>query len=413
MKKILISVKGDGLGEDAQIRVALTTDGKLTEIFYEGSERGQAVGNIYKGQVEDVLSGLGSAFVDVGEGDSLFLSQSEINEAILRSRGFKPGPRSPRINEVINEGESLIVQVRREGIGTKNPQGTTKISLPGRFWVFLPKDSRLGISRRINDQNKIDWLKDVARNLKEENEGLIARTASENASKEDLKRDFNFLLGTWKGIEEEAYQVSSPALLHSNASLVRQTIRDRLLGDIEEVVVDSRGVYEDVLDYLHYLRMDEYEDVVSYYEESEPLFRKYGIEKQIRQSLEREVPLNAGGYLVIDETEALTAIDVNTGSNVNHKNQAQAILNTNMAAAEEIPRQLRIRKISGIIVVDFVDMHRKDYQQKVIGKLREELRKDRVPADFIDMTDLGLVEITRKREGESLADMMESMDIRS
>lgn len=365
------------------------------------------MGNIYKGKVEDVLSGLGSAFVGVGETESLFLSKSEINDAILRSRGFDSSENLPPINEIIHKGENLIVQVRREGIGSKNPQGTTKISLPGRFWVFLPKDRRLGISRRVKDPDTIQWLKGVARELKEDSEGLIARTASEKATKEDLERDFNFLLGTWKGIEEDARRANAPELIHQNARLIRQVIRDRLLGNVTKVLVDSKETYGDIIDYLHYLRMDEYEDIVKLYDENEePLFEKYNVESQIDRSLERQVPLDSGGYLAIDETEALTAIDVNTGSNVAHKNQEKAILNTNLSAAKEIPRQLKLRKISGIIIVDFVDMRDKENQQKVINILKEELRSDRVPADFIDMTELGLVEITRKKEGESLSDML-------
>jgi len=404
MKQILISTKEKENGEK---RIAILEDGKLVEIFYEDFQQDKLVGNIYKGKVEDVLSGLGSAFVDVGEEQSLFLSRSEINQAILRSRGFDPNEYPPRINKVINEGESLIVQVKRGGIGSKNPQGTTKVSLPGRYWVFLPKDSRLGISRRITDDSEIQRLKDVARNLKEENEGLIARTASENASKEDLKRDFNFLLGTWKGVEEEATNVKSPHLLHSHAGMVRTVIRDRLLEDVDQVLTDSKSVYDDIIDYLHYLRMDNFQDVVQHYQDDEPLFEHYGVESQLKKCLQREVSLDSGGYLAIDETEALTAIDVNTGGNVDHKNQAQAILNTNLSAAREIPIQLRLRKISGIIVVDFVDMYDNEDQQKVIDELKKSLREDRVPADFIDMTPLGLVEITRKREGESLADLME------
>ncbi|MCF7876510.1 Rne/Rng family ribonuclease [Candidatus Bipolaricaulota bacterium] len=407
MKRILISSAKEGSGEK---RVAITEDGKLVEIFYEDFQQDKLVSNIYKGRVEDVLSGLGSAFVDVGEEQSLFLSRSEINQAILRSRGFDPNEYPPMINKVINEGESLIVQVKRGGIGTKNPQGTTKISLPGRYWVFLPKDSRLGISRRITDDQEIQRLKNVARNLKEENEGLIARTASKNASKEDLKRDFNFLLGTWKGIEEEATKVKPPHLLHSHAGIVRTVIRDRLLEGVDQVLVNTKDTYEDILDYIHYLRMDEFQDAIELYQEDEPLFTRYGVESQLKQCLKREVNLDSGGYLAIDETEALTAIDVNTGGNVNHKNQAQAILNTNLAAAREIPIQLRLRKISGIIIVDFVDMYDNEDQQKVINQLKDSLREDRVPADFIDMTPLGLVEITRKREGESLADLMEEYD---
>ncbi|MFW6190566.1 MAG: Rne/Rng family ribonuclease, partial [Candidatus Bipolaricaulota bacterium] len=355
MKQILISSKDKE--QHGEKRIAILEDGKLVEIFYEDFQQDKLVGNIYKGRVEDILSGLGSAFVDVGEEQSLFLSRSEINQAILRSRGFNPKEYPPRIDKVINEGESLIVQVKRGGIGSKNPQGTTKVSLPGRYWVFLPKDSRLGISRRITDDREIQRLKDVARNLKEENEGLIARTASKNASKEDLKRDFNFLLGTWKGVEEEANNVKAPHLLHSHAGMVRTVIRDRLLEDVDEVLTNSKPVYEDIIDYLHYLRMDNFQDVVRHYQQDTPMFKHYGVEKQLEKCLQREVSLDSGGYLAIDETEALTAIDVNTGGNVNHKNQAQAILNTNLSAAREIPIQLRLRKISGIIIVDFVDMY--------------------------------------------------------
>lgn len=404
MKQILITSPEDGKSEK---RVAITENGKLVEIFYEDFQEDRLVSNIYKGKVEDVLSGLGSAFVDVGEEQSLFLSRSEINQAILRSRGFDPNEYPPLINKVIHEGESLIVQVKRGVIGTKNPQGTTKVSLPGRYWVFLPKDSRLGISRRITNEEEVRRLKDIARELKEESEGLIARTASQNASESDLKRDFNFLLGTWKGIEEESKKVKAPHLLHAHTNIVRRIIRDRLLDDVDRVVTDSTDIYEDILDYIHYLRMNDYKDRIELYEKNVPLFEKYGIEQALQNCLQREVPLDPGGYLAIDETEALTAIDVNTGSNVNHKNQAKAILNTNLAAADEIPTQLRLRKISGIIVVDFVDMYTETDQQKVINRLKSNLREDRVPADFIDMTPLGLVEITRKREGESLADLME------
>ncbi len=404
MKQILITSPEGGNSEK---RVAITENGKLVEVFYEDFQEDRLVSNIYKGKVEDVLSGLGSAFVDVGEEQSLFLSRSEINQAILRSRGFDPNDYPPHINKVINEGESLIVQVKRGVIGTKNPQGTTKISLPGRYWVFLPKDSRLGISRRITDDKEVRRLKDVARDLKEDSEGLIARTASQDASESDLRRDFNFLLGTWKGIEEEAKKVKPSHLLHAHTNIVRRIIRDRLLDDVDRVVTDSKDVYDDIIDYIHYLRMNDYKDRIELYDKNVSLFENYGVEKALKRCLQREVPLDPGGYLAIDETEALTAIDVNTGSNVNHKNQAKAILNTNLAAADEIPVQLRLRKISGIIVVDFVDMYTERDQQKVINRLKSNLREDRVPADFIDMTPLGLVEITRKREGESLADLME------
>jgi len=375
------------------------------EIYYEDPKRVRLVGNIYKGIVKDVLSGISAAFIDVGERDNLFLSAKELNDSLLRSRGYRRGSPFP-IGKVIRGGQQLIVQVKREGIGEKNPQGTTRISLAGRYWVFLPKDGRLGISRRIEDPEEIKRLKGIAQELKRSDEGLIARTAAAGARLEDLERDFNYLLGTWKGIEDEAKQVSAPALLYRGPGLIKSIIRDRLMPNVKRVVIDSEAAYREIVDFLKYLHMEEYLDRLELYSDERPLFEVRGVEAQLRESLKPRVPLPGGGSLVIAETEALTAIDVNTGSDTRHRNQEQAILNTNLEAAVEIPRQLRLRKISGIIVVDFIDMKHKEDVRKVIGLLQEELKKDRVPADFIDITELGLVEITRKREGESLAEML-------
>lgn len=377
----------------------------MTEIYYEDPKRIRLVGNIYKGIVKDVLSGISAAFIDVGERDNLFLSAKELNESLLRSRGYRRGSPFP-IGKVLKGGQRLIVQVKREGIGEKNPQGTTRISLAGRYWVFLPKDGRLGVSRRIEDAEEIKRLKGVAQELKRSDEGLIARTAAAGARLEDLERDFNYLLGIWKGIEEEAKQVSAPALLYRGPGLIKSIVRDRLMPDVRRVVVDSEAAYRELVDFLKYLHMEEYLDRLEFYSDERPLFEVRGVEVQLRESLQPRVPLPGGGSLVIAETEALTAIDVNTGSDTRHRNQEQAILNTNLEAAVEIPRQLRLRKISGIIVVDFIDMKRREDVRKVVHLLQEELKKDRVPADFIDITELGLVEITRKREGESLAEML-------
>jgi len=386
-----------------QTRVALLEEDRLIEIYYETRDR--ILGNIYKGVVKDVLAGMSSAFIDVGLDKNLFLSAKEINEVILRSHHIRRHEAFP-IQKVVKGGQPVLIQVKREGIGTKNPQGTTKISLPGRYWVFLPTDGRLGISRRIESETEVRRLKKIAKDLKRPEEGLIARTAAEGATRDDLERDFNFLLGNWKGIEEDAQRGRAPRLLYQGMDLVRTLLRDRLLEDVDRVVIDSPQKYGEIKDFLRYMHMEDFETSIHLYQDRRALFEMRGVEAQIRESLERRVALPGGGSLVIEETEALTAIDVNTGSDVKHKDQEMAILNTNLEAAFEIPRQLRLRKLSGIIVVDFIDMKRKDHENRVIKKLREELRKDRVPADFVDITQLGLIEITRKREGESLADMM-------
>ncbi|MCI2426476.1 Rne/Rng family ribonuclease [Candidatus Acetothermia bacterium] len=388
-------------------------DSTLMEIYYGHPAQEKIVGNIYHGRVEDVLPGLGSAFIDIGEKQSLFLSQSEISEAILEKKKIKAQRSTISIDKILRRGETLIIQVRRGGIGTKNPQGTTKISLPGRFWVFLPTDDRLGVSRRIVDEKEERRLRKIAQSLKQSSEGLIIRTAAQQASRDDLERDYRFLASTWQGIEETAASGSVPRLLYRGMGLIQSILRDRLLPDVSEVVVDSARLYEKILQFLNYMKMDEYAENIRLYEGKVSLFEMYDVERQIQQTFSRRVDLKGGGYLTIDETEALTAIDVNTGGDVRYRNQAAAILNANIEAAEEIPRQLQLRKISGIIIVDFVDVENESDMNKVITRLREGLNRDRMPANYIDTTALGLVEITRKREGESLADMLEHADFKA
>lgn len=389
------------------MRIALLEDRRLMEIHYDHPER--LLGNIYKGVVRDILPGIGAAFVDVGLDQNLFLSVKELSDSLWQEKRGRKSP-APHIQKLLKSGQHIILQVKREEIGTKNPQGTMKISLPGRYWVFLPTDERLGVSRRITDEHESRRLKRIAKKLKREGEGLIARTAAQDASEEDLERDFNYLLGTWKGIEEEAKRVPAPALLHRGPDLVRAFLRDRLLDDVQRIVVDSEKTYQEIEDFLSYMHMEEFLDRIELYRGKRPLFEARGVEEQLRESLQPRVRLPGGGSLVIAETEALTAIDVNTGSDIKYQDQQQAILNTNLEAAQEIPRQLRLRKLSGIIIADFVDMKRRDHIEKVIRKLKEELKKDRVPADFVDITKLGLIEMTRKREGESLAGMLEEED---
>jgi len=376
------------------------------EIYYGHPTQERIVGNIYKGRVEDVLPGMGAAFVDVGERKSLFLPQGEINDRVLKEHGLKPWHGAAQIEKVLKPGQSIMIQVRRGGIGTKNPQGTTKISLPGRFWVYLPTEDRLGVSRRIEGVRKQRQLRRIARALKKEGEGMIARTAAQWASEDELARDYELLAETWAEIESAAQRSSAPQLLYKTLGLVQSILRDRLLPDVHEVIVDSEFFREKIISFLEYMHMEDYKDRIKVHSGKTPLFEHYKIEEQIQETRSRRVNLAGGGFIVIDETEALTAIDVNTGGDVRHRTQQAAILNTNLEAVKEIARQLRLRRISGIIIIDFVDMDSQQHIQKMIDAIKEELRKDRVSADFIDITPLGLVEITRKREGESLAGML-------
>lgn len=394
--------------EEKRTRVALLEGDRLMEIYYGHPSQEKLVGNIYRGRVEDVLPGLGSAFVDIGERRSLFLSRNELNDRLLNERGVKPWQSDVPITKILTQGQMITLQVRREGIGNKNPQGTTKISLPGRFWVYLPNEERLGVSRRVENVRDQRRIRKIARALRRPHEGMIARTASKWASDEDLERDFRLLVETWDGVKVVAEKASKARLLYKGMGLVQTVLRDRLDPDTGGIIVDSPFFREKILSFLDYMQMSSYKDRIRTHDGKEALFTKYRVEEQIQKSLSRRVALAGGGSVVIDETEALIAIDVNTGSDVRHRNQHAAILNTNLEAAEEIARQLRLRQISGIIIVDFVDMENPRDVNQVIEKVKAELKNDRVSADFVDMTALGLVEITRKRQGESLADMLEN-----
>jgi len=393
---------------DKRTRVALLEGGRLMEIYYGHPSHEKLVGNIYRGRVEDVVPGMGSAFVDVGERKSLFLSLNELNDGMLEEKGFKPWQAGIPVGKLLRQGQMITVQVRRDGIGTKNPQGTTKISIPGRFWVYLPTEDRLGVSRRVESVRDQRRIRRLARTLKKPGEGMIARTAAQWATDDDLERDYRLLVESWDRVGAAAKTATSARLLYKAMGLVQAVLRDWMGPDIVEVVVDSPFFYEKIHSFLEYMQMAAHKEQVRLHKGPEALFAKHDIDRQIQDSLSRRVPLAGGGSIVIDETEALIAIDVNTGGDVRHRNQASAILNTNLEAATEIARQLRLRQISGIIVVDFVDMDDPQHVQQVIDRVQEELKKDRVSADFVDMTGLGLVEITRKRRGESLSDMLEN-----
>ncbi len=405
---ILITVERGENGP--RTRVAIVEDGELVEVHFDVPEHRSLVGNIYKGKVETVLPGLGAAFVQVGEKKPLFLAAHELHDGILKAKGFEPGRGVPPVQKLLKPGESVLVQVRRDEVGEKNAQGTTKISLPGRFWVFLPTEERVSVSRRIEERENVRRLKQLAHELKPPGAGLIARTAARFASREDLERDFQALLNTWKEITAQAQKSAAPKLLYRPPDLVQTVVRDRFLDDVDSLIVDDEETHARILKYLEELNLRKLKGRVRLYRGTVPLFVRYGVEEALREALQRKIPLKGGGFITVDETEALTAIDVNTGSDVRHKNQAAAILNTNLEAARLIPRILRLRKISGIIVVDFVDMANEKDRERVIEVLKEELKKDRVPADFIDITKLGLVEITRKKEGESLSTLLSELE---
>jgi len=366
------------------------------------------VGDIYLGQVEAVLPGIRAAFVDIGTDKAAFLHVSDVardatddddeddDEATRKSRRYPP------IQELIQKGERLIVQVSKEPIGTKGPRVTTQVSLPGRFLVYMPYSNHIGVSRKIEDREERQRLRALAKEVVPEGSGgVIIRTVGEELTREIFEREFKTLLKTWQKIQRRARGARPPALVHREAKLTSGIIRDVFTEKVDALVIDSKEVFNEVKQYL--LGVDpELMNRVHLYTEAVPLFDKYGVEDAIREAFQRRVDLPSGGYIIIEPTEALVSIDVNTGRYTGKKDPEQTILKTNLDAAREIARQLRLRDVGGIIVCDFIDMESKANQDRVLQELRTYLNRDRARTRAFQVSELGLVEMTRQRVRPSL-----------
>lgn len=387
-KEIIVEV---GLIED---RVAILEDGKLVEIHIERKQEKKIVGNIYKGKTENVLPGMQAAFIDIGEDKNSFLYVDD-----LISEEDLP------IEKKLFSGEKLLVEVIKEPIKPKGSRVTTNITIPGRYLVLMPKNKNIGISRKIEDEQERERLKKIVQEIKPPDMGIIIRTASEGKNKEELERDLNFLITTWEKILQKSAILPAPSLLYEDLNLLYRTIRDLFTTEVERLIIDSEEEYKKVLDFLDSFA-PHLKDRVYLFRELDNIFEYFGIEEEIRKALKKRVWLKCGGYIFIDQTEALTVIDVNTGKYVGKSKLSETILRTNLEAAEEIARQLRLRDIGGIIIIDFIDMDNKEDEQKVIDKLQEELSKDKTKTNIVDITKLGLLEMTRKRVRRDLGQML-------
>jgi len=385
-----------------ETRVALLENDQVAELYVERQSNTLFVGNIYKGKVMKVLPGMQSAFIDIGLDKAAFLYVDDVkrisDDDVDFDREIKP-----IISNLLKEGQNIIVQVSKEAIGTKGPRVTTNITLPGRYLVLAPLTQTVGISRKIENKDERDRLKDVLRSLSEmDGFGLIARTASEGVSERLLRRDYDFLVKFWQEISKKQSRISGRGLIHSEMEVSIRVIRDVLNESVKKIVVDNRDTYKVLRRYL-----GQYEPklrrLVSFYPGPEPIFEAYGVEHELERALQRRVWLKSGGYIVIDQAEASVIIDVNTGRYVGSRNQDETILNTNLEAAKEIGYQLRLRNLGGIIVIDFIDMDKEDHKEKVLTALKESLKKDRAKTNVLDISDLGLVEMTRKRIRESVS----------
>jgi ribonuclease E len=360
----------------------------------------QIHGNVYLGRVQNVLPGMEAAFVDIGTPKNAVLYRGDVQ---YEAEDIVERSERPRIEQMLKARQMILCQVTKNPIGAKGARLTQEVSLPGRFVVLIPNSRTYGISKRLPDDER-KRLRSILDNIKPTEHGVIVRTAAENVMEEELQNDVLRLLRQWEAIEEAARKANSPALLYREPDMAVRVIREEFNREYRGVLIDDRDMFEDVYDYVTSI-MPALADRVEYYDATEdglPLFERFHIHEQIHKALDRKVWLPSGGSLIIEHTEALTVIDVNTGKNVGTSNLEATVFHNNLEAAEEIARQLRLRDIGGIIVIDFIDMEIRDNRQAVVAAFKEALARDKTRTQVFDISELGLVEMTRKRIGEGL-----------
>jgi ribonuclease G len=415
-----------------ETRVALVENAQVAELYVERtSDRGIA-GNIYKGMVVRVLPGMQAAFVDVGLEKAAFLYVSDVYRPIVdleqlfqnssgsedEGQAVEEGPdatepvikdilpftrshNEDRIEERLQEGQELLVQVAKEPIGTKGARITTHVTLPGRNLVLMPMVEHIGVSRRIEDEKERRRLRDLVCAIKPPSCGFIVRTAADGAEAEKLKAEMDFLLKLWQNIQRRAENSPVPSLIYQDLDITLRAVRDLFTKEVDRLVIDSPSEYQKVLNFTGTF-LPSLHSAVELYDSEEPIFDAYGIEMEVQRALGRKVWLKSGGYIVIEATEALTAIDVNTGRYVGKRNLEETILKTNLEAVKEIACQLRLRNIGGIIIIDFIDMEKEGNRDKVFNALSEAMHRDKSKSNILRMSELGLIEMTRKRTKESI-----------
>lgn len=397
-----------------QTRVALLNDGKVAEMYIERKKHRGIVGNIYKGRVSKVLPGMQAAFVNIGLKRDAFLyvldfynnleeedEDSDSGEEKEQPPKRKRRSRRPAIQDLLKRDQEIMVQISKEPLGTKGARVTSHISLPGRYMVYMPTVDHIGVSRRIKSHNERLRLRKIIKECKPDNCGCIVRTAGEGRDEEDISGDINFLTRLWNRVKVRGEDARAPSLVHKDLDLVLRVMRDSFTQNVEKLVVDSEEEYQKVLEFTE-ATMPHLSDRVRLFVKSVPIFDHYNIEEELNKALQRKVWLKSGGHLIIDRAEALVAIDVNTGKFVGKKNLEDTIVKTNLEAAKEVARQVRLRDLGGIIIVDFIDMESEENKRRVVSTLEQELVSDRARTNVLDITELGLVQMTRKRVRESL-----------
>lgn len=451
-KEMLINIS-----QAEECRIAILEGGQLEELFTERASQSNWANNIYKGKIVNIEPSIQAAFVDFGVGRNGFLHISDVEPQYFRQAGFDPadieegfaedqelaksgsgrgaskmaefddiedsprgdgdsapqrgrgrGPKSallrsgrprfkPPIQEVFRRGDEVLVQVIKEGIGTKGPTLSTYISIPGRYVVLMPALGRVGISRKIESENSRRRLRDIMRQIDPpKGIGFIVRTAGEGRSAREIARDITYLSRLWKVIVKRLKETSSTGVLYEESDIVIRTIRDNFTADIDSIIVDQDDAFQRAVQFVQ-MTMPKFADRISLYDSAEPIFHKFGLESEINRIHQRTVPLPAGGSLVIDQTEALVAIDVNSGTFRTDDSAEENAFQVNMAAAKEIARQLRLRDLGGVIVNDFIDMRKESHRRKVENTLRDSMRRDRAKTKILRTSPFGLIEMTRQR----------------
>jgi ribonuclease G len=380
-----------------ETRVAVIENGVVQEIMIERTNRCGLVGNVYRGRVCRVLPGMQAAFVDIGLERAAFLHASDIIVVDGETRG-------EHINELLHEGDRVVVQVVKDPLGTKGARLTTSISIASRYLVFMPSLTNTGVSQKIEGEEERKRLREIIQHYVDDNQvigGFIARTAAETVSETALCRDMAFLIKLWRNMKERCEAEIDTGLIHDDLPLTLRALRDLVTPEVERVRIDSQASLERARAFGQKY-IPEVVDRIEYYDGERPLFDLYGVEDEIQKALHRKVQLKSGGHLVIDQTEAMTTIDVNTGAFVGHRNLEETIFKTNLEAAQAICRQLRLRNLGGIIIIDFIDMTDEEHKRQVLRALEKCLAKDHAKTHISEVSSLGLVEMTRKRTRESL-----------
>lgn len=413
-----------------QTRVAITEDGNLVDFFVDYPENRRMVGDIYLGRVARVLPGIKAAFVDIGMKHDAFLHFSDIGETTKQLQDMlgddsdveeeddesdtqqtvketKPPNGKPEIPR-LRKDQDIIIQITKEPVNNKGVRVSSSVSLPGRFCVLLPFDGKIGVSKKIYDYKERRRLRNIARSILPENYGLIIRTVAKNQNEDALRDDLNNLIKTWKEIEANVKNEKPPALIYQDLSTTSSVIRDLFTPDISKVFIDSKKLHKQIKNYVQ-LVQPSLADKIELFKSNHSIFDAFNIEEQIKTLMGRKVPLPSGGYLIIEHTEAMVVIDVNSGRYARSKEQELNSLKTDLEAAREICRQLRLRDIGGIIVVDFIDLEEEKNRKKIYDELRKEFRKDRAKVSVLPMSDFGVVQITRQRIRQNIMQAMKEV----